>query len=437
MTAAPRIGMNLLRVALAVALSLSWLIMTGPPASAFVANSYVERPDAAATLAKARDLVVVVERSAPPAEPGEEKIAVDTDLYYAGNTAPPAPEPTEPPSGEGEVSGQAQQPEGPEPVRVNPKPYRLSFRNVKDGERPASQVLRFGETIDPYALAWADGLVAPNGRYILRYWTISRWNGDRQQQEWQPFEFRLSAPPPAQEEPLLAVADAQAKTTRVAWRHNAAPDIASYTIERQLADGEWRVAKSNVKPSKDGANAMTDTVPRYGTYRYRITALRPAGDGSGQLLGTTSPASAPLEVTASDTSQPGDPAGGDDTGGDDGTGDGGDGDGDGTGSSPSFPSNSGGTSTSPGFGTDTEPFNPSVAAPEDFDDTYRGPLDFGVEPQSVTERVPVDIAKGGSSSDSTLEVLDRAIDQERVLPPVAGGLILVISAAHVLRYLNE
>jgi hypothetical protein len=34
-------------------------------------------------------------------------------------------------------------------------------------------------------------------------------------------------------------------------------------------------------------------------------------------------------------------------------------------------------------------------------------------------------------------VLNRAIDQQRVLPPVAGGLILVISAAHVLRYLNE
>jgi hypothetical protein len=50
----------------------------------------------------------------------------------------------------------------------------------------------------------------------------------------------------------------------------------------------------------------------------------------------------------------------------------------------------------------------------------------------------VEIAQGGTSEDGgVLEVLNRSIDHERVLPAVAGGLILVLSAAHVLRYLNE
>ena len=419
------------RVAVAVAMALSWLIAAALPAQAFITRTYVQRPEPASTLVAPEKLRVIVERTVPA--PEEERIWVDTNLYFAG-TAVPAPEGTEPPPGsQDEISSQQAEPE-PEREPLNgKKPYRLTYLDTKPAEGPRES-LRFEETIDPYALVWAGGVVVPNGRYVLEYRGVSRLgDGDPQPQEWQPFEFTINAPPPPQELPLAAVADAETKTTRVAWRHNAAPDVSSYTIERQRGDGEWQVAKENVKPSKDGANAITDTVPRYGTYRYRITAFRPAGDGSGQQLPATSDPSATLEVAPAAV-QPDDPdddtTRGNDTG--DGTGD------DGSGSDPTFPSNNGGTSTNPGFGTTTtEPFNPSVAAPEDFDDTYRGPLDFGVEPQSVTERVPVDIAQGGSSSDSTIEVLNRAIDQERVLPPVAGGLILVVSAAHVLRYLNE
>lgn len=433
MTAAARPLSTLLRIALATAVAVSWLIATGLPAEAFVTRSYVERPapaegSATVTLDSAKPLVVVVERTVPA--PEEERIWVDTNLYFAGATVP-APEPTEPPpAGSGDEVSSQQTQEEPQPLNGK-KPYRLTFRNAKPGEGPR-ELLRFGETIDPYALAWAGGVVAPNGRYLLQYRAVSRLgDGDPQRQEWQPFEFSLRAPPPAQELPLTAPDDAAEKRVRVAWRHNAAPDIASYTIERQLGEGEWKVAQSDVQPSDDGANAVVDTVPRYGTYRYRITALRPAGDGSGEMLGTTSEPSTAMELLPPDATPP--PS--DDDGEGDGTGDG-----DGGSSAPPPVSNnsSGGTSSDPGFGTTTEPFNPSVAAPEDFDDTYRGPLDFGVEPQSVTERVPVDIAKGGgAASDSTIEVLDRAIDQERVLPPVAGGLILVVSAAHVLRYLNE
>ena len=458
MTSQARTVSNVLRVALAVGLSLSWLLATGLPAEAFVSNSYVEKPCTAPcappTLKKARPLVIVVERNPNPPGTGKETIQVPTDLFFLGVPAP-EPTPSESPAGEeedsaqqGEVSSQQQeQAQQPAAKPINgKKPYYLPFLKPIEGRGGAREFWRFGTTIDPYSLPWAGGVVAPNGQYRLEHRTVSTVEGMQEPQDRRgaDFHFTLSAPPAPQEAPLTAVADAAKKQTRVAWRHNAAPDVTSYTIARQLGDGKWQVVKEGVKPSDDGANALTDTVPKYGTYRYQITAFRPAGDGSGELLATTSPASEPLDVAKDDPSQP-DPTGDDDdvSGGDgNGSGDGagdtgtGGGSGSGSGSSPSFPSNN--TSSNPGFGTTTEPFNPSVAAPDDFDDTFRGPLDFGVEPKSVTERVPVDIAQGGSSgSESTIEVLDRAIDQERVLPPVAGGLILVVSAAHVLRYLNE
>src|SRR5688572_26243252 len=245
-----------LRMGLAIAMSLSWLILSGPPAQAFVSNSYVERPAPASTLAKAKPLVVVVERNPNPTPgQGRETITVPTDLYYEGIPAPPSPEPSEGPSEEPGFSSQQQQEQqqqpAPERKPINGKnPYLLPFKSIQ-GEGEPREFWRFGTLLDPYALPWAGGAVAPNGQYVLQYQTVSKVKGveGEQRQDWQPFEFRLSAPPPPQEQPLTAVDDPAAKRTRVAWRHNAAPDIVSYTIERQLGDGQWQVAKSNVKPS--------------------------------------------------------------------------------------------------------------------------------------------------------------------------------------------
>ena len=84
------------------------------------------------------------------------------------------------------------------------------------------------------------------------------------------------------------------------------------------------------------------------------------------------------------------------------------------------------------------PTRPRIQAPIDANQTYKGPLDYGVEAKEVTERVPVKVAKGGGVQDGgVLEVVDRSVDPQRILPAVAGGLILVLSAAHVVRFLNE
>ena len=450
---------RMLRIALAVALSLSWLILSGLPAEAFVSNSYVEEPCppeppcADTTLKKARALVVVVERNPNPPGTGKETIRVLSDLFYRGLPTPPEPGPSEAPADDAgtrqdqDVSAQ-QQPAPEEPLNGKDNPVPLPFiKPIKNRGEPR-EFWRFGTAIDPHNLAWAGGAAAPNGQYVLRYETVSKVEGMEGSQErtWPDFEFRLDAPPASQDAPAVSTLDTTSKDMTVAWAHNRSPDVTSYTVERKLGDGEWRVARTGVKPSAKDFNSITETVPRYGTYRYRVTAFRPAGDGSGEARATTSPASEGLTLGPQAQEPPPDPDDDGDSSGDgdgDGTGgDGtsGDGDGDGDGSNPSFPSfpsNTDSGSNVPGFGTDTQPFTPGVAPPADFDDTFRGPLDFGVEPRSVTERVPVDIAQGGAGSDSTLQVLDRAIDQQRVLPPVAGGLILVVSAAHVLRYLNE
>jgi uncharacterized membrane protein YgcG len=435
---------RLCRVLLAVAMACSWLLLAGTPAGAFVTRATVESPKSGAQLKAPKPLVVAVERTTAPAE---ETITVRTQLFYGGTPAPPDPQATEQPPADGE-----QQP----PVQLKPvskKQLDLRLVEEKPADRqtgPASERLRFAGVVDPYNLAW---LPQPgtgrNGQYTLKYLADS----DRQDNEdWQSFEFTLDAPPPPQGAPGVGVQDAAAKRMVIAWQPNAAPDLTGYTVERRLGSGSWTVAADKVKA---GQTQITDTVAAYGTYQYRVTAIRPRGDGSNTSRTTTSAASAPFALQPPVTVAPrgsspgtgssgdGSPSGDGSTGGTStgGTSSGGTSSGGTSGGGlPDLPS-SGSPSTSSGFGTQTEenPDAPDTALPRGFDDTFRGPLDYNVQQDEVTERVPVDVAQGGGGPEDggTLTVLNRAIDQQRVLPPVAGGLILVISAAHVLRYLNE
>jgi hypothetical protein len=58
--------------------------------------------------------------------------------------------------------------------------------------------------------------------------------------------------------------------------------------------------------------------------------------------------------------------------------------------------------------------------------------------QKRTKRIPVDIpvSPGGVEAGGVLTVMNRTLDQERILPAVAGGLVLMLAAAHLLRFLN-
>lgn len=417
------------RIALAVATALSWLLVAGP-ASAFVTRATVESPKAGAVLRQAKDLIVAVERAGP-----EETVRVRTRLLYGGTPAAPNPEPT-PTEGSDTAAeddaAQQQQPAGPEPV--SDKIIRLAFIEAVENEGGPGQVMRFGGVIDPYRLEWLpEPGVAANGQYTLEY--QARGSNDL---EWQRYEFRIDAPPPATSAPGIAVTDAEAKRLSIAWQAHPVPDLSHYVVERSHNGGDWVVAAAQVEPSE---TQIDDTVSKYGSYRYRVTAVRPAGDGSDEVRTAVSPGSEPVTLAAADegdttTGDSGNGNDGDDPGTGSGTRPGGDDTSSGNGTAVPPPLPSTGSSTNPGLSSQTVD-TPQMSPPRGFQDTYKGPLDYGVEQKEVTERVPVDVAQGGAGSDSTLKVLDRAVDQSRVLPPVAGGLILVVSAAHVLRYLNE
>ena len=429
------------RALLAVAVACSWLLLAGLPAGAIITDTRVQSPKAGAALKKARPLIVAVDRTAPPAE---EKVSVQTRMFYGGTPAPPEePEPTEQPTEGGDTQEeQAQTQQQPAQLKpVSKKILDLPFIDRKPtdlGDR-----LRFGGLIEPYNFAWLPNKTttgtARNGQYTVEYRAVTAKPSD---EPWKRFEFRLDAPPPPQGAPGVGVADAAAKSMAVAWRPNAAPDLTGYRVERRLGSGPWRIAQDKIKPDR---NYITDTVATFGSYQYRVTAVRPAGDGSKELRTRTSPPSRRFNLQPA--SQPAPPQGADpgDGGSDAATGDGSTaGDGSDAGSSGdsggSVPPVSGPPSTTDGFSTQTDDTtqDPGVAPPPGFEDTYKGPLDYNVEQDEVTERVPVDVAQPEGPDDSgTLTVLNRAIDQQRVLPPLAGGLILVVSAAHVLRYLNE
>ncbi|HVM19742.1 MAG TPA: fibronectin type III domain-containing protein [Egibacteraceae bacterium] len=396
MTGAAGIAGRGLRALVALALALSWLLTAGTPAGAAVADYGVETPQPDAVLTSAQQLVVWVDRAAPAPE---EQVEVRTRIVDA----------------EGQRVGQV-----------------VSLQFLDRTEQPGGDRLRFGGTIDPAAFAWFGGTAAANGTYQLEYRPIVTVGDMTRGREWRPYSFVLDAPPAAPAKPTAAVADAAAKRMRISWQANAEPDLARYTVHRRRqGGGGWEVAAATVNPDR---TTITDTVAQHGTYRYRVTAYRPAGQGDGERLAVSEP-SEPVVLTppeapaprGADPTEAPPPAAGPRPGSD---------------VSVHVPrsggSSTGGSQSSGSFSVPMLRSTEQAQAP-DVDMSYRGPLDYGVEPREVTERVPVDIARGGAASedDSVLRILNRSVDQQRVLPPLAGGLILVVSAAHVLRYLNE
>lgn len=369
-----------LRILLATAMGLSWAALAGLPAAAEVTGWGVQRPSSGAAIDRPTDLVVYVDRTATTEE---EDVEVRTRLRDA--------------AGE----------------RVSDKVLTLELQ--RQVENDTGDQLLFGGIIDPYELAWlVEPGVAPNGEYVLQLQLHTVTGDVERTTDWSDHPLVLDAPPAPPGQAQVEVADAAAKRMRVTWEASDTPDLLHYSVERRVDGGPWTMAEDLVAPD---TTTITDTVAEFGSYRYRVSAVRPAGepeDGQ-EYRSVTGDASVTTEMEA-----PREPAQrGGNGGGDDRTG-------------------SGGTSSAPRVSAPEPRSQEGFSAPSDANQTYEGPLDYGVEPTEVTERVPVEVARGGTSEDGgVLRVLDRSIDQERVLPAVAGGLIFLLSAAHVLRYLNE
>jgi hypothetical protein len=370
---------RLLRLVTATALALSWSVVAALPAPAAVTGWGVQTPSAGAVLERATDLVVYVDRTHSP-EP--ERVEVRTRML------------------------------GPSSEPVSDRVITLKLKRQIPND--AGEQLLFGGTIDPYQLDWlADGGVAANGSYTLQI-QIHVVTGELERtSDWNDHPLVLDAPPVPPGQPEVTVADAAAKRLQISWAPSPTPDLLHYSVERRVDGGQWQMAQELVAPD---VTKITDTVASYGSYRYRVTAVRPDGDGSQEFRATVSEPSWTTEVAA-----------------------------------PQKPAQRGNAATAgQGSGSSTtgtrariqapapRPQPPQFRAPIDANQTYSGPLDYGVEPSEVTERVPIEVARGGTSEDGgVLRVLSRSIDQQRVLPAVAGGLIFLLSAAHVVRYLNE
>jgi hypothetical protein len=399
---------RVLNTGCALAMSLSWLLFSGMPASAAVTGMRVETPKADAVLTEAVPLVVAVEWTAGPFD---EDVAVRTRLVDPAGKVVGVEDETNP-MDEGTVLYL-------EPVKPD------DDDNNNSSEAPSDE-LRFEGVIDPYDLAWLGGGVAPNGTYHVQYqWEETTVDGpdeddkpdSTQRGDWQSHRFTLDAAPAPQPPPVATAVKPGSKKVEVTWPLNAAPDVTSYTVERKAAGGEWKVVAKDLAP--DTAD-IADKVKRYGGFRYRVTVARSAADPKAAPHTLVSTPSTKVKVAAleqdeeQEESERPEPLV----------------DRDALANLPHLtpgPADSSTSGSVPG----------AIAAPPGANLTYEGPLDYGVEPRTVTERVPVDIAKGGAGSNDTLTVVDSDFDEQRVLPPLAGGLILIVSAAHVLRYLNE
>ena len=403
---------RLLRVLTATAVALSWSAVAASPATAAVTGWGVQTPSEGAALERAAELIVYVDRTAPPED---ERVEVRTRMLDGSGT----------------------------PVSETVLNLKLFKRIPND----TGDQLLFGGTIDPHELAWlAQPRAVPNGRYTLQYQVHVVTGEVEDTSDWADHPLVFDAPPPAPGQPKVTVADAAAKRLKVSWAPSGVPDLLHYAVERRVDGGPWKVAQKVVEPE---STQISDTVASFGSYRYRVTAVRPAGttpdepddpegseapqppatpdpaasEGPGDAEGSEDPRNVRTALSdpsaTTELAAPSAPADRGAPGGEDTT----------------------GPATDAGPGIQAPPPAgqvPQFPAPADANQTYKGPLDYGVEPTEVTERVPIEVARGGTSEDGgVLQVLSRSIDQERVLPAVAGGLIFLLSAAHVVRYLNE
>ena len=375
----PTVLSRLVRLLAATCMAMSWSVLAALPAAAEVTGWGVQTPGAGAVLDRPTDLVVYVDRTASPEE---ETVAVQTRI----------------------LDGAGQ------PISEKVLSLKLKRQVATD----TGDQLTFGGTIDPYLLEWMNepGVVA-NGSYTLQYQIHVATGEVERTYDWTDHPIVFDAPPPPPGQPKVKVADAAAKRMKISWAPSDAPDLLHYSVERRVDGGPWEMAQELVAPD---TTKLTDTVAVFGSYRYRVTAVRPDGNGTEEYRAAVGDASSTTELEA-----PREPAR--------------------RGTNPDANED---VTSGPGQArvqAPARPQAPQFRAPVDANLTYEGPLDYGVEPTEVTERVPIEVARGGSSQaapeDRTALRVLRSVDQERVLPAVAGGLIFLLSAAHVVRYLNE
>ncbi len=159
-------------------------------------------------------------------------------------------------------------------------------------DRSADGGQRWAATVDPLV---PDRTLA-NGSYRVEIRSVS---DDGAEQEWVGHDIAVAVPPAR---PTLSAAplSSSARQVRLTWDPVRLPDFLGYRIERRphAAGGAWTTAH---QVTQAGTGAVVDTVPAEGEYRYRLAVLRRSGadqaagdesavdEGATQELQATSP----------------------------------------------------------------------------------------------------------------------------------------------------
>lgn len=279
----------------------------------------------------------------------------------------------------------------------------------------------------------------PNGRYVVEVSVVDRLYPEGS--AWQGHEIVIDSPPTARLE-TVRVADPAKREVEVRWLRSSAPDHLRYVLQR--ADGDGAFSDVRTFPTVD-ATSYVDTVPEYGEYRYRVTSVRQAADG-GEREAVSEARS--VSVQPDSSGRPED---------DDGELDGPLGERADNPDGPAAPPSESGQPTTPRLSSNPSSGaagggpsasnrraqQPSVSPPNNPNSTFEQYLDYGVPlPEWEEEAAPVpdeggDAVASGVDDAGTLTVFgDQGIDRERVLVPVASGLVLTLFGLHIVRFLN-
>lgn len=308
---------------------------------------------------------------------------------------------------------------------------KVEARLLRDGEVVAAeramesldaQEIRAGVTrtrwkisIHPYSSTWVGGAL-PNGPLTIQTRAFTSFGGmESRATDWQGHPVIVDIDPPD----TLAratVLDAEAHSVQVDWERVDLPDFTRYVVQRaEGEDGEWGNLGQVTSAERV---SFVDEVPDYAVYRYRVRVFRAAASEgergsqwSAPAVVNVAPPPPPAEAEPSE-------------GGGTGTGE---------------PEGGGAPAVAPPRVTvHRAPAPRAPKAPDVYSDTldYSGVAvpEFADEDGSTEPGGPEPQAAGRGSG--MLELEDREFLPQRVLVPVAAGLLFTLGAWHVRRFLR-
>lgn len=284
----------------------------------------------------------------------------------------------------------------------------------------------------PLASPALDGGAMANGTYTLQIRAIT----SAATTEWQGHDVVLDVVPPR----TTVNASVVPEGVDVSWAAVPLPDFRRYTVERAVGDAEFSELITFTGADR---TAHRDAAPA-GTVRYRVVVGRAAADG-GELTSFSDPVEVAVPAPApAPAEQPPPPA-----------------------PAPPPPAPGPPPAQAPAPPPPPPPANPLPRPPADYAPSPLPPAtSFALPPPLVTfappaptpptqpaPPPPTEIADADAKTFDQEKTADRVIEEnqqasdlavgarngfavDQVLPPVAGGLVLLLGAAHVIRFRN-